>query len=48
LALAQRGDGVEQAAAMADGRDTQVAQVLSREPAQNLPIGGGRFAQRRA
>ena len=38
LVLAQRGDCVEQAAAMADRRDTQLAQVLSREPAQKLPI----------
>ena len=30
---AERGDGVEQSAAMADRGDTQLAQILAREPA---------------
>jgi hypothetical protein len=34
LTISECGDSVEQAAAVADRRDTQLAQVLSREPAQ--------------
>src|SRR5207253_736046 len=34
----ERRDGVEQSAAMADRRDTQLAQILGRQPRQNLPV----------
>ena len=32
------GDGVEQASAVADRRDAQLAQILGCQPAQHLPV----------
>ena len=34
----ERGDGVEQSAAVADGPDAELPQILARQPAQNLRV----------
>jgi hypothetical protein len=38
VAIADSGDGVKQAAAVADRRDAEIAQIVACQPAQNLPV----------
>jgi hypothetical protein len=38
VAIAESGDRVKQAAAVADRRDAEIAQIVAGQPAQNLPV----------
>ena len=38
LTIAERRDGVDQTPAVADRRDAELAQILGRQPPQNLPV----------
>ena len=38
MVIAECDDGVEQSTAVADRRDTELAQILARQPAQHLPV----------